>query len=330
MKKLPLLKILVAFSICLLTTQSILGQTLTCATSCPKAGEVFSIRTSSPVLNTAGANQVWNFAVIPSTSPVTYQVSYIAASSVPAASLYPQANLVRTQAGNNTFLTSSSAGLSKAYPSTYSVTADPIELPLPFTYGDTYTQTIIYTSVVATDTLVTTWQNSFLGHGTGTLILPSGTFTNVLAIKYLSTWSTKKNGTLDGYIVQNKSYYYYSQNISYPLLYTRQLSESGPGDYGPYTEFMDHIVLGIKDVTVNDNREMTVFPNPASDRVSIKFSEITKGVILLRNSLGQQLIEQNYENGDINLNLAGLAEGLYTISFVDKNYTLNRKLVVSR
>ncbi len=330
MKKLLLLKILFVFPIFLMNIQNAFGQTLTCQTSCPQAGEVFSMRTSSPVLNSPGANQLWNFSSIAAISPETHLISYNIATSVPTATLYPQADLVRTGTGADAFLTVGNGGVREVYPITVSATINPMELPLPFAYGDIYTETVISTSVSGADTFVTSLQNSFAAHGSGTLILPSGTFQDVLAIKFKSTRSVTKNGSPYGYIYYNTSYYYYSQTISHPLLYTRQLSESGAGDYGPYTEFIDHVIVGIENEAEEDGSDIVVFPNPAGDLVNIRFAAITKGTVLLKNSLGQQLIAQNCGEGSFSLSLAGLPEGMYIISFVSDTYTINKKLVVSK
>lgn len=329
MKKEYQIKILLVFLIFLLNIQNNFGQTLTCQTSCPQAGEVFSMRTSSPVLNSPGLNQVWNFSSIYALAS-TYLISYSVPSSFPNATLYPQANLVKTEVGNNTFLSSGNGGIRSVYPSTINVNINNLQLPLPFTYGNTYTETVISTSVTGTDTFVTNTHYSFIGHGSGTLILPSGTFPDVLSIKYTSTESNTKNGSPIGNILSNTSFYYYSQKISHPLLYTQQLSTTGQGDYGPFTQFIDQVVVGLHDQNMEFIDEFTISPNPAKDIVKIKFPQIKMGKVLLKNNLGQLITERKFDDNSCQLDIGYLSEGIYFISLCDNNEIITRKLVVSR
>jgi len=337
MKKINPLSKLFVFSICFANALFISGQTLTCETNCPKEGEMFSMRTSSPIVNwsgtSAGTNQVWNYSVISTAvSPITYLISYQPASSVPSASLYPHADLVKKftyYPQTNTFLTVDSGGVRRVSPITASVNIDAMELPLPFAYGDSYNETVTSTTFNGTDTIVTTWQNSFLAYGSGTLLLPSGSFPDVLAIKLNSTQTTTKKGSAPSY-VYFVSHYFYSQHIRHYLLYAKYHSIDVPGNYSPNpNEFLDHIAVGLTDELTNNSNEMVVSPNPAGDIVNIKLSKYVKGKIKLKNSLGQLLLERNYEEG-CSMNLSALPEGMYVISIVGGANNINKKLVIRR
>jgi len=330
MKNLLQFKIIILVSACQLTVQNFFAQTLTCQTSCPKAGEVFSMRTASPVISSPGPNQLWNFSSVYTTTG-TFLLSYSTASTVPSSSLYPQANLVITKHGINTFLEVGNAGIRATVPITSTVNTQPMALPLPYAYGDTVTETIISTSVSGTDTFVTAWENSFVTHGSGTLILPSGTFTDVLAIKFKSTQSQTKNGLPYDYIYYTTYYYYYSLEYSHPVLNMRLINNTGPGDFGPQTEFIDHVVVvGDKENYLDNGDEMLVSPNPAGESVNIRLLAHSAGKILVKNSIGQQLKEEEYENGKCSINISDLPEGIYVVSFVSDTYKLNRKLIVKR
>lgn len=311
-------------------SSSLSAQTLSCQSNCPQAGDMFSMRTSSPVLTTAGTNQLWNFSNLAAISAASHIISYSSAAAVPSSSLYPQANLFRAGTGANAFLVSSNGGIREAFPNTLTANADAMLLPLPFAYGSTYSETIISSSISAGDTIITNRQIAFAAIGSGTLILPSGTFNDVLAIKYTSTQSAKKNGAPFGYITYNTSYYYYSSQIRHPLLYTKQLYESGPADYAPYTEFIDQIVTGIKTTAEVPGSDSVVFPNPANDFVNIIFDTNTKGRILIKNYSGQVLLEQAYTEGNCRINTSILPEGLYLLTFIGERISLNKKLVISR
>lgn len=330
MKKSFHYKILFVLPVCILSTQGAFGQTLTCQTHCPTPGEIFAMKTSSPVPNSSGTNQLWNFGAVAAISPGTHMVSYSAAASVPSASLYPQATIYKSKSGSGGFLSVGNGGIRSASAITASVNMDVMQLPLPFAYGDSYSETVIFTNVSGTDTIKTYWVDSFHAHGSGTLILPSGTHPNVLAIQVQRTESTKKNGILFGYIDHTNTYYYYSQYVSHYLLFTSQRTTTGPEDYVPYTEFMDHVVQGLQSENADDQSEMSVFPNPTGDLVNIVFAAVTKGTLVLKNTLGQQLIEKKYEGGPCNLNVGDLPEGMYVVSFVSGTFSFNKRLVVNR
>lgn len=311
-------------------SSTVSAQTLSCQSNCPQAGDMFSMRTSSPVLTTAGTNQVWNFSNLAAISTNDHIISYSSASSVPSSSLYPQANLFRAGVGANAFLVSGNGGIREAFPNTITANADAMLLPLPFAYGNTYSETIISTSISAGDTTITSRQIAFAAIGSGTLILPSGTFYDVLAIKYNSTQSATKNGAPFGFIYFNTSYYYYSSHITHPLLYTKQLYETGPFDYAPYTEFIDHIITGLESIAEPPSSDVLVFPNPASDFVTLTFDTNTKGRILIKNYSGQVVLEQEYTEGNCRLNTSILPEGLFLMTVIGERISLNKKIVISR
>ena len=78
--------------------------------------------------------------------------------------------------------------------------------------------------------------------------------------------------------------------------------ESSPSNkiyYGSY---------GIEDIADN---EMTVFPNPATENVTVTAPELN-GVVLY-NAFGQEVLKAGANNGICNLDLSGLQRGLYLI-----------------
>lgn len=216
MRKINLLKNLLLYLAPFFSGQVLTSQTLTCQNNCPQPGQMFSIRTSSPVFSSSGTNQLWNFSQVPAISAGTQMVSYVALGAVPAASLYPQANVVKVENGYNSFLHTGSNGVRLAVANTSSYNIEPMQLPLPFSYGNTYTQTTLWTVVNGNDTIIHKEVSTFNAHGTGTLILPSGTFNDVLSIKGTKTKSSTLNGAPYDYIYYDNFNYYYSDKIAHP------------------------------------------------------------------------------------------------------------------
>jgi hypothetical protein len=306
------------------------GQTLTCQTSCPQPGQVFSIKTSSPVLNTPGMNQLWDFSQVEAVSPATQLVSYLDPGSVPSGSLYPQTDVVRLQNGLYTFLNTDSNGVRSAVSSSSSSNAETLELPLPFSYGNTYTQTTLSTVVNGTDTIINKDVRTFYAHGTGTLILPGGTYNDVLSIKGNSTKSSTKNGAPYGYIYDDHFNYYYSDKIAHPLLYTSQKSETGPMDYAPYTAFIWSVQTSVENQALSNSVPISLYPNPANTTVRIELPEFTAGKIILTNSLGTELMQVDAPSETSELDLTSYPEGIYLVSFSDNYHTFSRRLLISR
>ncbi|MFY8034159.1 MAG: T9SS type A sorting domain-containing protein, partial [Flexibacteraceae bacterium] len=77
-------------------------------------------------------------------------------------------------------------------------------------------------------------------------------------------------------------------------------------------------------IKVGENNNLTqfdIFPNPASDRVTVK--TIGEGTIEIVNNIGQVLITQQ-ANGTNEINISKLAMGVYTVRFNG----VSQKLVV--
>jgi endonuclease I len=73
-----------------------------------------------------------------------------------------------------------------------------------------------------------------------------------------------------------------------------------------------------------------IFPNPASQKVTLVFSQnILKANIYLYNSLGQEIITQTLENTNaLNLNISNLPKGFYTVRVNAGATSIQQKLLV--
>ncbi|MFN5324735.1 MAG: T9SS type A sorting domain-containing protein [Bacteroidota bacterium] len=86
------------------------------------------------------------------------------------------------------------------------------------------------------------------------------------------------------------------------------------------------LVLGISNPTANNQNAIQIFPNPASDwmTISIDASDLNKGNIQIRNLMGQVVAEMPVSNQSsgvlkMDLNVKSLADGVYTLSITDEN-----------
>jgi hypothetical protein len=316
-----------AFFIACLKLQS---QTLTCQYNCPKPGQLFSIKTSSPVAATQGINKVWNFTQVQSVSTSAIMVSYVTPSTTPSASAFTQATVAKSQSGKYTFLETGSGEVKISTANNVTVNAQSVILPLPFHYGSSHTETIntsYYSGTTKIEVLKTKKLN---GVGTGTLMLPTGTYTDVLLISGQSVESVTVAGVPDGNVVTNKFSYFYSERIPHPLLYTEQKSETGPMDYGPYTEFIASLETDITSESKESYPEIQLAPNPCSDFVNISASVNELYGIYIINTLGEKVLNLHYSGGSTDVDLRDLPVGLYTVFVLHQNSTQSRKLIISR
>ena len=64
------------------------------------------------------------------------------------------------------------------------------------------------------------------------------------------------------------------------------------------------------------SQQISVFPNPASDVLTIQFPYELEGQALLFNSMGQLVMKESYKGVRHHLKIEGLAAGIYTVQIV--------------
>ena len=91
-----------------------------------------------------------------------------------------------------------------------------------------------------------------------------------------------------------------------------------------------NFITGINE-PLNTNYSMTIYPNPAQDRLKIKLLfDVTNGEIKLYNQLGQiKKIISNINNNEIIIEALDLPNGVYFIVMQCGDKTLSRKFVIS-
>jgi len=305
------------------------SQTLTCKYNCPAVGEVFSTKTSSPVAHSSGLNQLWNFTQVQAVSTGVSMISYVDPITISSSSLFPQANVVRSEYGNNLFLNTGNNGIKIAAANNTTVSGQSILLPLPFSYGSSHTETIITTYLSGADTIKTTTTKKLDGVGTGTLMLPTGTYKDVLRISGQIVESQTKNGIPESNVITNNINYYYSEKISHPLLYSENKQETGPRDYFPFTQFVSAIATGIDNLSNENSITITLMPNPSSTICWLAASRNESGQITITNAIGIIVLKQNYSGETMELDLGELPNGLYTLQLIQGTRIQTKKLLIS-
>jgi hypothetical protein len=314
-----------------ITCVKLQSQTLTCDYNCPRIGEMFSTKTSSPVAHTSGLNQVWNFTQVSSVSTNVSTISYVDPATVPSSTSYSQGNIARLGYQNNAFLQTGTSGIKLMTANNVTVNTQSTILPLPFSYGSTHSETIVTSYMSGSDLIVAISKKSLNGIATGTLMLPTGTYTDVLRITGTQIDSHTNNGSPSGYVMTTTFNYYYSEKISHPLLYSEQrYDNSSTNDYIPFTQFVSEITTGLRKEPKNGISEITIAPNPASNKMRVTTVSNGVGEVLIINPIGEVVFNQHYTAGQVDLDLSELAEGLYTVLISQGENIQSKKLVLSR
>lgn len=85
---------------------------------------------------------------------------------------------------------------------------------------------------------------------------------------------------------------------------------------------------------LNNDLNFEIFPNPATDFVSIKFnnSDVKNLNIKILNSLGAEIekIERNTSSNNIELNISDLPTGIYWLAVRNNNFEQKKKIVIIR
>jgi hypothetical protein len=245
----------------------------------------------------AGANQTWNFSSIGSGTFLGTDTAIPVAGS-PYAAQFPQANYLYAMESAFSdaemyFYHTLTATKFEIYSLGYggdvgeNYQANPrTYVVFPYTYNTVFTDDFKESSSPATSTVTATYD------GYGTLIMPFGTFTNVVRQKQV----------IDG--VTNYSWF----NVSpfYPILQTA--FEDGILGY-----IVNNTVLGTGNHT--QSQSLVMFPNPATSVFNIKVPDGFSGSANLTVSdiSGKILISTTFDTANPAISAEQLSQGIYVV-----------------
>ncbi|MGZ3941612.1 MAG: T9SS type A sorting domain-containing protein, partial [Bacteroidia bacterium] len=258
--------------------------------------------TSSVSPGSAGANQTWNFSGLSLTPGGSLNV--VSPNSTPCASSFPSANWaenIPTPAVNYYVLSSSQLEVvAENIPSacsggssiTYSDTK--IVLKFPMTYNSSFSDG--YVSSAGSGTVTTTYD------GYGTLIVPTGTLTNVVRIKIVDGSSTSYEWLTTG-------------NPWYPAV----LAQSNA------TILFSNPAVNVSEI--KNDIIFRMYPNPANDKLFIEAPVSERQEVFVYNVNGQMLLSKKI-SGNEEIDLASVSEGVYSINIKNEKGISSKRLVV--
>lgn len=155
--------------------------------------------------------------------------------------------------------------------------------------------------------------------GTGTLITPEGTFTNVVRIKSTQTnTDTYSGGTVNSSIV---AYNWYKAGVNYELANVSDITGAQTSQSAYYTSVPAN--LGLDD---NELINLLMFPNPTTGSIHINSDEVISKVEVYQLS-GELAIEQSSNNTSLEMDLSALNTGMYLVKVYGKDGAVSVKRI---
>lgn len=213
--------------------------------------------------------------------------------------------------------------------STYTDNATGLEFP--FTYGDSFDDTwelLMYYCQLGyyfmRDSAIVTVE----ADGYGTVITPAGEFQNVLRLKRTTldySWTNYSGtGWMSNGSFTDTNFEWYAPNIKVPVMIIQEM-EWLPNSYEVRYLVEHNFSTGIEDRV---DYQLEIFPNPTTDRVTIKTDKIFNSVSIYSLN-GRQLDVATSKTGQLHqqtIDLSTYPKGVYLIEvrFEDDNIVKGR------
>lgn len=293
-------------------------------------GDMFSFTNMDTVGVTpgaSGANVTWNFASL--TSGSTGSLIYVDAATTPNASTFPNADVAAVDASSTYqyYSTGSILADEGIYGGTTYITySDPANfLVFPVSYNDTYTDNFSGSGSLGGNPVTRTGTTTTTADAHGTLILPFGTYNNVIRLKTVQSNTTV---TSFGNIIQDITYYqWYDGTYKFPILQIMYSTSTFMGTTTPANSVLTSTpTTGIKEAT--NERSFAMYPNPATSSITINNgNDVIESVSILSLN-GSVALEIKGGNSVISTDISSLAKGMYQVRVVDASGVRFQKLLV--
>lgn len=211
-------------------------------------------------------------------------------------------------------------------------------LTYPFSYGSTVSGQSDGTLYGACRSYQWSSSSETNGVGYGTLVLPSGTYENVLKVRRIS-FVTKANDEI-GLERENNiiEHFWFKPGLHGPLLYTRSWNNNGcPGSNSGAEAFYTVPSTLTSNITVasGEEIEMSMFPNPAREKVQLSIRGDLQGEthIWISDIVGHQVKSiktagEDFRNSLLEIDVSHLHTGVYFVNVENGSTKFARKLVV--
>ncbi len=308
--------------------------TLTAVNSNPVAGEMFVYHhlvfdnSVYSQLSVRGAGVTWDFSGVTETGADTDHV--VSCGSTPNCGLFSGSNIALVKyfqpniyAYLNANANSFTAVGSYMDTNNIQIFSDGYDfLHFPFTYLDYFSDSFSYTVQGVSSSIgfhVDTAESY------GTLILPSGTFNNVLRIRSDRVQTDSDFTTHNTAISGNENYYWYAPNYHCFLFHYQTYGGNSSAAYTTISA-----ATGVNEVTKTE--QLQVFPNPNNGAFTIEFpaGNNEQAIISVTNAIGQK-VKQLTTNTDKPLEVSlNEPAGLYFLIVKTSLASYSSKIILNR
>lgn len=281
---------------------------------------------------TPGPGKTWDFSPLISEDIITY--SYVTPMATPYPEYYPDANLaVHTTDTAYSYMYYDAdvfemEGLVMYYQGeSYAFDYSPnlILLDFPFSYGDEISQEYYFEWIYANNEDSVRFKEhvtkSLEADAYGTVTLPVGSFEAIRAkvtqVNKDSMWAQLLgNWTLISITVTTSNYYeWYTDDPDVDISLVTFIYDESWSTLESAQYFRESFVGTGPEIS---NTDFIVYPNPASETISIEKAGKPGGRLLIVNSSGQIVIEQEMTSNKEEINLGKMNAGLYLCRYLDK------------
>jgi NADPH-dependent 7-cyano-7-deazaguanine reductase QueF-like protein len=336
----------------LLGSVSVIAQpTLTGLNSNPVFGENVNLAYYNYIAQgNSGASQTWNFAAI---TPVTAgTVATYTNGAVNSSDLvtFPSANIVQTFTnGQKSFFTTTSSSyqfqgvIAGAQVIDYSNPEDQMRFPMTFGTAS-YTDAFVAAVDNGAQQFSRIGNSTVVADGYGTIILPGGTYTNVLRVKNTQIYQDSINlapGFDYIYDYTNTQYLWYLPNNHVPIFTTYNLSYVLNGGAPTVSQGAYKLAtIATADVSeITAIHSLSIYPNPINTgeiNLDLNLIEDIAYDLIIMNSIGQEVFVSKNELGQFGYNgnkidVSQLTNGMYTVQIQGNGKTLvSKKLIIQK
>jgi len=302
----------------------IYAQTITGSTF-PVAGSIYTLDladTTGVQPGNSGTGMTWNYATLVNTETIMVD-SFMMPTATPYGGTFPTAQIAVHEVAPNTDYYVYFHNDGSEYQRIGNVQPDVViysnpanEFPYPVSYGNSFNDTYYasYTNIASGSLVHMSGATALTADGSGTLILPSGTYSNILRLKGIRDEHDTIFSIPTVYYHLIVTYYdYYQPSLYYPLL-SITTTDAFPSFGSPFhtkTVGYRSMTTGIHEV-ISANSAITVSPNPSSSgifyfRMNDKKEEIKQIEII---DLAGRVIWS--ASGNVSeVNLSGATGGVY-------------------
>lgn len=312
-------KIIIILSI--LGSLSLMAQApvLTVSNNGPVAGDQhisYYADTTGITEGSSGASQTWNYAGLQIQS-THVDFNYVDPAGTPYGASFPTATVAYSNGSTYSYQNANSADLSIVGLSSTTYTmvfSDPEKLfTYPFSYGTTFTDALAGTYTVGSFTFTRTGTRKVTGDAWGNLILPSGTYNNMLRVKIEQDYKDSSSASVTE--VHNVGYMWFDGVHKFPVFQIYYITNISGGNpvYGKYVS-ISSIVSKVNE-GYDNSHFMKLWPSPANDQIRFalpnQYGENPEGKCCIYNQSGQQVMEVQLSSRTSNIDISTLPSGSY-------------------